>query len=137
MNTTGAAIGAVAFLGITQLADAVSPVTIGMRIHDTSQVHETFQGNVFGYKIKDCAVVKDSFVGWQRVEGIWTETPFSFIDDPTPNSTRPKIWGQQDFGGWQWRDLADGATDVKLSLMHNCDGSLTVTQATFKIGDAQ
>lgn len=133
MNTFGPVIAAAGFIGFVQAFSVYAPVTVSMNIENVDRAEATVQGRVFGRKIKDCAVVKDSFVGWQMVNDIWYETPFQFVDDPSPNSTRPDGWAVQDFGVWRWDDVAPAATDVKMTLQHNCGGRLEVTQASFSI----
>lgn len=133
MNTTGAIAGSVLSLAIINGVLAFAPVTIGMRFYKFEFSEGIATGHVIGRKIKDCTVVKDSFVGWQLVGDVWLETPFDFIDDPSPNSTRPHAWQPQDFGLWQWRDVTEGATALKMSMQHDCGGALTVTQAKFSI----
>lgn len=133
MNSFGPFIAAGAFVALSGVFNVYAPVTYGMRFEETSRAGAVVGGRVLGRKIKDCAVVKGSFVGWQKVGAIWYETPFQFIADDTPDSTRPNGWALQDFGIWQWSNVSAGASDVKMTLQHNCSGNLTVTQASFKI----
>lgn len=133
MNSVGPVIAGAGFLVLTQAFSAYAPVTVGMTITDLTRTELYIEGEVKGRKIKDCAVVANSFVGWQKVDSVWHETPFAFIDDPSPNSTRPDGWAVQAFDIWRWYDVSPEATDVKMSLQHDCDGRLEVTQAAFSI----
>lgn len=135
MNTAGPFIATGAFIALTGLFNEFAPVTVGMKIEEATRVESVVQGRVFGRKIKDCAVVKGSFVGWQKIDDIWYETRFGFVADESPDSTRPDGWEPQDFGVWQWSGVSPSATDVKMTLQHNCRGDLTVTQAVFDIAD--
>jgi len=136
MNSAGPVIAAAGFIAFTQIFSTYAPVTVSMHIEEIERNQDYVQGHVYGRKIKDCAVVKDSFVGWQKVGNVWRETPFAFIDDPSPNSTRPDGWEIQDFGIWRWYDVLPTSSEVKMTLQHNCKGSLEVTQASFSIADA-
>lgn len=132
MNSFGPIIAAAAFVALSGVFSAYAPVTYGMRFEEVSRSGAVVEGRVLGRKIKDCAVVNGSFVGWQKVGGIWYETPFQFISDETPDSTRPDTWALQDFGIWQWSNVLADASNLKMTLQHNCGGDLTVTQASFK-----
>lgn len=133
MNGLGPIMAGGAFFVLTGAFNAYAPVTATMQMENIVRDGPVIEGRVSGRKIKDCAVVKDSFVGWQKVAGVWYETDFSFVEDKTPNSTRPDGWGVQDFGIWRWSGVLPDSVAVKMTLQHNCGGSLTVTQAAFDI----
>lgn len=134
MNITGAVAGSALGLIAATFIQGSLPVVVGMQAEQVVFDDGSFEAQIIGRKVKDCAVVADSFVGWQLSGEVWVEVPFEFTDDPSPNDTRPTSWAQQDFGTWKWDDVPESADEVRLSLQHNCDGHLTVTAITFDLG---
>jgi hypothetical protein len=100
---------------------ANSPPTMvvsGFAAYTPKRVREYFSAHVIGRKEEFCIYVPDSQVGW-AFDGIWREVPFKYLDDPTPNSTRPV--GHQSFGIWQWK-VREGDFQVKTTVKHDCNG---------------
>lgn len=73
--------------------------------------------SVVGKKLRDCKPV--SFDGYSEQNGVSFESPLKFINDPTPNNSRPV--GTQSFGIWQF-DIEDqpNAQDVYAIVEHDC-----------------
>ncbi len=133
MNIPGALGGTAVAVVVAGIVESALPVVARMEAVTEARVFETYVARVEGYKIKDCLVVGDSYVGWQLVNNTWTETPFAFVDDSTPNDSKPRALEKQDFGVWKWSDVDPDADQVRLSLQHNCDGHLTITTINFKL----
>lgn len=127
MNYTGAAVGAFAAYLITSAVGSIAPVTFGMDATDVRYDGGAYQAKIEGRKIQDCQVVPGSFIGWYYADGLWIETAFRFIDDPSPNSSNPSGFERQSFGIWRWEDLPAEAVSVRMTLNHNCGGDLRVT----------
>lgn len=134
MNFTGAALGAVLAVLAIQGGTALTPVVAFMKIEDVQRTDETITGRVIGRKIKNCPIVGNSFVGWQKRAGIWEEVSgFEFLNDASPNSSKPSSIANQSFGLWRWHGIAEDATAVRLTLLHNCGGDAVITKITFDI----
>lgn len=133
MNIPGALTGAATAVVVAGIVESALPVVARMEAVTEERVSEAYVARVQGYKIKDCLVVGGSFVGWQLVNSTWTETPFAFVDDATPNDSKPRAFDKQDFGVWKWSDVDPDAEEVRLSLQHNCNGHLTITTINFRI----
>lgn len=133
MNIPGMVTGTVLAAMAISAVERVLPVVARMSAAETEIKGNDFLAHVTGYKIKDCSVVKDSFVGWQYDGNIWLETPFEFVADATPNDSKPDSWQPQDFGVWKWYGVSDDTEKVRLSLLHNCDGRLTITKVNFNL----
>lgn len=78
-------------------------------------------------KIRGCAVVGGSFVGWYETPDGWEETPFSWPDDPSPDSTLPTAFSRQKIGLAKWDNLPSTTTSVRATLIHDCGGKPKVT----------
>lgn len=130
MNTLYSAVAGLALaLGATSLGNSILPVVAGMRASLILHEGHVVTAYVTGRKLKDCHVVSGSFVGWYRSAGIWHEAPVEFVNDMTPNSSRPAGWERQDFGIWRWRHVPDTADAVRVSLQHECGASVRSTVA--------
>lgn len=116
----------VALAGVNMVESAL-PVTMGMDAQLVSYDAGEYTVRVTGYKVKSCTVVPGTFVGWYRSGGTWYEAPISFPDDMTPNSSNPKGYDPVSFGLFRWSDLPSDASDVKMTVVHNCDGALEIT----------
>jgi len=123
-------ISAVTALGLVSLAihlwTILTPVVIFMKASDWLDEGPSISAKIRGYKINNCTVVERSFVGWQRTERGWDETPLIFIDDLTPDSTRPAEWQRQSFGRWSW-GVSDKSNSVRVTMQHDCNGDLRTT----------
>lgn len=85
------------------------------------------QLRVKAYKVRDCAYIANSEVGYMRVEGgDWEESGFSYLEDLTPNSTKPASWWSRlSFGVWEWRDIHTDlhetpVVQVQTTVGHDC-----------------
>ncbi len=104
------------------------PVTFLMKAEQVSRVESAVTMRVSGYKLRDCEVVKGSPVGWYVIGGEPIETSFEFVDDLTPDSSKPKsLFERQSFGLWKWEGLPEFADEVRLTIKHTC-GSETKTR---------
>lgn len=108
---------------------SVIPVVIFMKGEIVSDEGGEVSFSVIGYKLRKCDLVRGSSVGWYLIDGAWNETPFQYINDPTPESTRATSYYKQHFGIWRWYGVPDDATSVRLTVQHNCGEHLTTTQA--------
>ncbi|WP_299071356.1 hypothetical protein [uncultured Paraglaciecola sp.] len=69
----------------------------------------------------------------QTSEGDWVESAFKYVDDLTPNSSKPAMWFSRiSFGVWQWNDTIlppRGIQQVMATVAHNCgDPELRTTK---------
>lgn len=133
MNAIGAIAGVGLGLVCTAIVEGKLPVTAHMRAVEPTYSDGRYLARVEGYKIKDCIVVANSFVGWQKVGGTWRETGFVFKNDDTPLDSKPSGVAKQDFGIWEWYAVDADAEAVRLSLQHSCDGKLTVTTVNLSV----
>lgn len=107
--------------------EGLLPVVAFMDAEPVSYVDGDYTAHVRGQKIRDCIFVGDTIAGWYRSDGLWVEAAsFSFPDDPALNS-RPSGIFDQDFGLWRWHDLPPDATEVRFTVVHNCDGKPKLT----------
>ncbi|WP_147127828.1 hypothetical protein [Shimia ponticola] len=112
---------------VVDVAESLVPVVWRMKAEAVSYEAGTYTARVSGYKLKDCLVVPGSFIGWYRDAAEWREVPIAFPDDASPDSSNPAGWSPQSFGLFEWSDVPEAARKVKATLVHNCDGHLTVT----------
>jgi len=108
------------------LVERALPVTLGMQAVPVAYDGETFTARVEGYKVKNCFVVAGSFIGWQKIGRVWSETAISFPDDQSPNSSNPGQWEKQSFGLFKWQ-IDPRASEVKVTLTHRCGDGLSIT----------
>lgn len=81
-------------------------------------------------KFKDCDPVPGTFHGWAK-GGVWAETGFEFLNDHSPDSSRPV--GLQSLGDMQWTDVSDGASQVALIVYHNCGDKIVDTRIVLSV----
>lgn len=112
-----------------------APVTFAMDAEPVALDEHSFTARVTGRKIKDCAFASDTpFLGWYHNGSVWVETPLSFPDDPSPNSSNPAGLERQSFGLFKWSGLPENAERVRTTVFHRCTDHLTVTTVgPFKI----
>lgn len=136
MNITGPVVGITGAFLATSAVERYLPVVTWMQADGVSIEGGAVEARVSGYKILDCAFVAGSQIAWAKTETGWRELgPLIFVDDPTPNSTRPASDEKQDFGIWRWEDVPAGADEIKVTVMNNCDGRIRVTTVgPFDIG---
>ena len=67
------------------------PITLFMSVQNWKGTRSYITAEVTGYKIRDCQVVRDSYVGWVYSGETWYEIPFEFVDDDSPNSSKPSF----------------------------------------------
>lgn len=118
--------GAIALAGANVIESAL-PVTMMMRAEPVSHSGNSYTVDVTGYKIKACTVVQDTFTGWYKAGGTWHETRITFPDDLTPDSSKPNSYDPVSFGMFRWSDLPLAATHVKMTVIHDCEGALSIT----------
>lgn len=94
----------------------VSGVVIGMHpIQESWCRGEGYvQARFKGYKLKDWWPVAGSFGGQIRLGERTPDVPFSFVNDPTPGSSKPIGW--QGFGIWRWEHGQPEA--VRMTMRH-------------------
>lgn len=101
------------------------PVTVGMRgqLVDRGENHATLEVN--GYKIRDCDVIMDSFVGYYRDRdsvGLVEVQRVDFPYDRLPgNSRAPSTSRSYNFGLFRFSGLPSTAEGVYFSSKHSCD----------------
>lgn len=103
------------------------PVTVFMKAERWESTRSNITAEVIGYKIRDCLVVRGSYVGWVYSGNVWREIPFEFVNDETPNSSKPSTMDRQSFGLWQWGTQPRDGKLVKMTMQHNCNGSIQTT----------
>ncbi|MBW4710745.1 hypothetical protein KX928_23390 [Roseobacter sp. YSTF-M11] len=72
------------------------------------------QARFAGYKVRDLRPVRGSVTGSVRQYGFWDDVLFEFVDDPTPDSSKPK--GKQHFGVWRW--YGPLIAEAQMSMRH-------------------
>lgn len=117
---------ALALAGVS-FAENMLPVTLAMNATPVSMSGGSYTVDVTGYKVKACTVVPGTFTGWYRSGGVWHETALTFPEDETPDSSKPKSYDPVAFGLFRWSGLPLSATHVKVTVIHNCDGALSIT----------
>ena len=108
------------YMGL-HLWTAFAPVTLFFKASDWHIKESGITADLTGYKIRNCEVVRGSAVGWQQTGAGWTETPFTFMHDSSPDSTRPAELRKQSFGTWRWTTTSLDHP-VRLTVQHECDG---------------
>lgn len=103
-----------------------APVTVFFKASDWHIEPSGITSTLTGYKIRNCQVVRGSAVGWQQTGAGWTETPFTFISDSSPDSTRPAELKRQSFGTWRWTTTSIDHP-VRLTVQHECNGVVRTT----------
>lgn len=104
------------------------PITFLVSVNEwvTTKNHVTAV-EVAGYKVRDCQTVKGSFVGWVYFDEMWHETPFEFVNDPSPDSSEPATFDKQSFGSWRWHTPPQIGELVKMTMQHSCKGVIQTT----------
>ena len=106
--------------------EAFAPVTMFMKSENATRYNGTFEADVWGFKVKNCTVVRGSVIGWYRENGVWVDgANFVFLEDTTPDSSHPV--GRNSLGRWQWSKLPPDADAVRITLNHNCLFGIRVT----------
>lgn len=79
--------------------------------------------HVSGFKTRNCRPVHEG--GRARIDGRMVDVRFTFLDDPTPGSSKPLGW--QSFGVWDW-EHPEGALPerVYLDMEHVCPNGVHV-----------
>jgi hypothetical protein len=112
-----------------------APVTFAMSAQPVELGGGAYTARITGRKVKDCAPASENpFIGWYHNGSVWIETPLSFPDDPSPNSSNPAGLERQSFGLFKWSELPQSAERVRTTVFHRCKNHLTVTTVgPFKI----
>ncbi len=106
-----------------------------------SITNSTIQLEVKAYKIRDCRYVAHSEVGYIRIKGgAWEESEFQYIDDLTPNSTKPTTrWFRHrlSFGIWEWKAINEHSSNrllpiiqVQTTVGHDCGNGSNIRTTT-------
>lgn len=114
--------GAAFWLGASP-ASTRTNVVAGFMAETIVKTPFVYTALVTGQKINDCSLVPNSQVGW-AYNGLWRETEFAFINDTSPNSSRPT--GVQSFGLWAWR-IRPTDSRVRLTIQHMCGDKLILS----------
>lgn len=125
------AVAAIAFWTAMTLGyGAYMPVVIGERAVMTNVEPGSVSMRIAAYKIRDCRYVPDSQLGYVKIKGsaLWYESDFEFVNDRSPNSSRPGRLSEQDFGVWRWRVVGEGPapeiTETFATVNHDCSSVL-------------
>ncbi len=103
------------------------PITLFMSVERWESTRSHITAEIIGYKIRDCQIVRGSYVGWVYSGEAWREIPFEFINDTSPDSSGPATIDRQSFGLWRWHTQPRNGKEVKMTMQHNCDGSIQTT----------
>jgi hypothetical protein len=103
------------------------PITFLMSVNEWKSTRSHITAEVMGYKVRDCQVVKGSFVGWVYSGEAWREIPFEFVNDSSPNSSKPATFDKQSFGSWRWHTQPRDGKSVKMTMQHSCNGAIQTT----------
>lgn len=125
-HVTSATMALILITLIIHLWSIFAPVVVFMKAGKWQAEGQSVSASITGYKLKSCNVVKGSSVGWAKFNGEWSEVPFAFIADDTPDSTRPAEFSRQSFGRWSWT-LPVTTDQVRLTMQHECDGEVRTT----------
>jgi hypothetical protein len=88
------------------------------------------EARVTGLKVRKCHLVRGSTVGWyESPKDVWHETPFEYLNDLTPDSSRAAGWFRQSFGIWSWTELPLDSRSVRVTVQHECGGNIRTTIA--------
>lgn len=115
--------GGLLFMGMLNFWQAFLPVTVFMKAIPIEKTATSYTAKVTGYKIRNCPIVANSFVGWFDAGSGWHETAFDFPKDLTPNSSKPSGVDRQSFGLWRWVIPAN-AKRVRMTAQHDCNGEI-------------
>lgn len=128
MNITGPVMGLAGAILALGVAERFLPVVALMEAVEITEAGDVVTAHVTGYKILDCSFVAGSGIAWASTDTGWRELgPVVFVDDTTPDSTRPASAQKQDFGYWQWQGVPEGSPRVKATVLNNCNGRVRVT----------
>jgi hypothetical protein len=127
-HLTSAFLGSMLFLVLLTVFDTFTPVTTFMQVREWRSDRSSITADVVGFKIRDCDVVPGSSVGWVKGSE-WYEVPFEFVDDDTPDSSKPATSAKQSFGLWRWVTRPVDGKLVKMTIQHKCDGVVRTTTA--------
>lgn len=128
-NIITALLGWFLFFSMLNVFMVFLPVTVFMKVTQWDRNKTTIRGEIEGYKVRDCAVVKNSFVGWAFISDKWHEVPFTFVNDVSPNSSKPRgFFEKQSFGFWQWSTAPRYGKKIKMTMQHQCDGTIRTTE---------
>lgn len=107
------------FIGIFNMT---VPVAFGMTGYNERFDGDKLLVDVWGFKLKDCDPYPGSYEGLARDGDALRPVPFEFIDDKTPDSSKPVSWfGMQYFGTWAWDVAAYPETPaVQMNMAHVC-----------------
>ena len=106
-----------------------------------SVTNSTIQLEVKAYKIRDCRYVAHSEVGYIRIKGgAWEESEFQYLNDLTPNSTKPTSrWFRHklSFGIWEWKAINEHSSNrllpiiqVQTTVGHDCGNGASKIRTT-------
>lgn len=103
-----------------------TPVTFLMSAVKWENTESHVTAEITGYKVRDCQVVKGSFVGWVYSDKMWREVPFEFVKGTSPDSSKPPTLDKQSFGVWRWHTPPQGES-VKITMQHRCANTIQTT----------
>ena len=104
------------------------PVVAGMEAEYVEVRPDRVDARVTGIKLRGCSLVAGSAVGWyEGPTDVWNETPFEYIDDMHPESSRPSGLFRQNFGIWSWRKLPAHYQSLRTTVQHDCNGDVRTT----------
>jgi len=106
-----------------------------------SVTNSTIQLEIKAYKVRDCRYVAHSEVGYIRIKGgAWEESEFQYLNDLTPNSTKPTSrWFRHklSFGIWEWKAINEHSSNrllpiiqVQTTVGHDCGNGASKIRTT-------
>lgn len=126
---TTVAAGFVLAIGANTLAQRVLPVVAFMQAHDVKRDGAAIEARISGLKITACEFVPGSQIAWYKGDLGWREAgTLLFVDDVSPDSTRPAGATAQDFGIWRWPEVPLDAPQIRATILHDCYGRIVVTK---------
>ncbi len=129
------------FIGVYMRA--ALPVVIWMHPVNWQVGQNYVLATVEGYKLNDCVRIAGSEVGYVRfANSAWEESGFSYVNDRTPNNSKPT--GYFSFGYWGWNAndpmlaakwVTSGRPDsVMMTIKHQCGPDIVETKiGPFKV----
>lgn len=126
LNISGATIGALMFAFVLWIYYTKMPVVAFMDAEVIERAEHSVTVQVKGRKIRDCALLPDTWVGlYRNTAGEFTETSGSieFPDDFSKDSSRVASWFERkNFGLFKINGVPANADTVWVTVQHLCDG---------------
>lgn len=130
------------FVGVSSVTEKTVVTDMTGNVVESTPFQTTL--HVYGRKQRPCRLLPGTGSGLIKRDAgqVWTEAFFEFVDDPGHYSTRPPSEDLLDFGFWRFTPTDTGEnlapiSQLRVTLVHNCDGSPYLTVIDFDLSDNQ